>query len=262
MLTKNNSLIIAIFFVVTAFHSAEVFAVGEARQIKFLYGELMRIQGINSPYDAVGKYRCGHEEEINQNTYKKSAASAFHSTGALFRTMFQAAGQTGLIAQYRQLITSNNALFSMNFLDKSHLQVVAYMQNLYGKGQPFTYDPIGKLPVLVGASNYYQDSPVIGNYINPQGQNLIMTRYGILNGIIDQLGVLEQDQRVASSEEFQDFCNVLLMNLTEAIKLSCREKLYLLEAKIVCSFDIDQNFISKVTPLVDSINKIKDLLVQ
>lgn len=254
-MAKNSNFILAIFFITAGFHSIQIFGVGEARQIKALYGELLRIQGLNSPYQAVGEFKCGHEGEINSKTYTKAAADAFYKTQPQFKKMFEDAGQTGLIVQYRQLILSENPAFSMAFCDKLHLQVIAYMQNLYGKGQPFVYDAMRKPNLLIGGVQY--DSAMIGSYMNPQKQILTMTRYGILNGVIDQLVALEQDQSVALNKNFQYFCSQLLINLTEAIKLSCLEAL---QTKLKCSHALDQRFISKINPLVDAINKIKDLL--
>jgi hypothetical protein len=105
--------------------------------------------------------------------------------GRPFRTMFEEAVKTGLVEQYKQILLGTNSHVQNlpNILEAicapDVLRMIAYLQNVYGGGQPFSYDSV--VAVTSGVVN-----PSIGTYQSPKGK-LNITSYGFLRGLIDAI---------------------------------------------------------------------------
>ena len=246
------------FFLIATFLSASSLLIGQkcGSEIKSLYNDLLSLQGTTNPMSSNKVIRWGHFD-FNRNTYTQLSKELYDATMPLLKTLFSNALQTGLMAQYKQLILSNNEKIGY-FLDKQHLQIMAYMQNTYGGGQPFKYDP-SKGPLQAGGRSDLLAS--VGTYTNPQRQQLQMTRYSVLNGIIDAMIALDNEGQ-ASNANYQKFCSAFKINLLEAIKVAVRHNLLEIEEKIGPSHLLDTGFLGKLKSITTSIMQLKGLLAK
>jgi hypothetical protein len=147
------------------------------------------------------------KEGTNNPQGPRAYGGAFGSPfKARFTQMFTNAQQTGLVAQYKQLLLGQNQDFKKSdyfrlYLFSPQLLIeIARQQNIYGKGQPFEYDASKESEAGLSPM------PVIGSYNSTRGE-LTITSYGFLRGLIDAI-----DQTPKSTELFE-----LLKNLNTAL---------------------------------------------
>lgn len=226
-------------------------------QVKELYAELLRVQGTDSPISISSAMKVGHTS-IDAQSYRVMSQKAFNANLALFTNIFQVAtnARTGIMVQYKNLILNPTESFLMMFLDFQHLQVIAYMQNVYGHGQPFVFDPTtGGILQTGGSSEYHAQ---LGSYINQQGDSLQITRYGLLNGIIDALISLETDPTILSNQNYSLLCKTLKNELIKAIVTASRQKLILFEKNMQSSVNITSNLmkVKSLSNAVDQLGKV------
>lgn len=169
-------------------------------------------------------------DQLRQLTQQNPAATDIHASRAYSQlfdpngigrgiiNMVNAASQTGLVAQYKGILTNTNQNITKGFiqayLSPNALAVIAYLQNLYGNGQPFVYNPPMTLPQPVPNEN-----PSLAVYVSPQGKRNI-TSYGFLRGLfdaIDQVKMEIQNYSIDQQNNFIRNLRELANNLDTAI---------------------------------------------
>ena len=112
-----------------------------------------------------------------------------------WQDIFNAAEKTGLIAQYKQLLTSSQrADLIKSFANRNIIALIAFMQNKYGNGEPFVYN---KMPL-----QQYEIDPVLGYYNSPKGK-IEITWYSFFNGLLDTLITLSKDPVIQKNDHFK-----------------------------------------------------------
>lgn len=142
---------------------------------------------------------------VSQGTLNPTNRSNMKYLDHNFQPIFDAARSTGLIAQYKTLLLSQsgNDMLS-NFIAPAHLQMIAYMQNTYGQGNPFSYDGNGL-------------NVELGTYVGSSNDTIIITRYSFFKGLLDALKSLATDPQSRSNQYFKAMHNEIINNLVTAI---------------------------------------------
>ena len=164
------------------------------------YKRLLMEQGLKDPMQ--------YNDQIAQISYEVRKQN--------FETLLKNAQQTGLLFQCQQLLTKPGSLIN-DFIKPEHLQVIAYMQNKYGNGNPFVYS---------GGDNSadLSQSAVLGSYTNPSGQVLTITRYSFFNTLLEALEKLQFDPNLKYVHEMNPYFNqmrdTINNNLATAVEMA------------------------------------------
>ena len=158
------------------------------------YQSLLQSQGINNPLD-------------NSVFAQISRVAARQD----FQKIFTDAERTGLVFQIEELLTKPSVIQMNDFVSPEHIQVIAYMQNKYGNGNPFVYN--GQTN-----SNDLSQTAVLGTYRNPSGQVITITRYSFFNTLLEALSKLSSIQR--SNPYFLKMYDVINNNIITALRTS------------------------------------------
>lgn len=203
MLNKKNLAIVFMGASVTISSGAmEQISVQQPQAIPLvcLFNQLRSLQGKNNP---------------NENNRSVSAASAIVQEKSgwgkdQWNEIFKAAqgGEkvlaTGLGKQYERFLTEDTfESILKSFIEPSHLRVVAYMQNVYGDGNPLAYNGNGK-------SAQKKNDVELGVYINNDDTSIIITRYSFLDGLLKKMHSLHG----------QGVQTALYKNIVENIKIA------------------------------------------
>jgi hypothetical protein len=220
----------------------------------------MLLQGTTDPINLKTVIQWGHFK-IDTKNYKASSEDAMAAAIKVIVPLFAQARTTGIMKQYKELILSNNDDIKMLFFDAQHLQILAYMQNIYGKGNSFAYDPKAKGGMLQAGGMSWA-LVKLGMYTNPTGEELVMTRYGVLKGIFDALTDLEKNPSAKQNPGYQSFCTTLKSELIKAIKISARQNLLLIEPKIQDHTVTDLNSAKNMQMFVGSVQVLKQFFLK
>jgi len=129
------------------------------------------------------------KEGTNNPQGPRAYGTAFGSYREKLKQLFTNAQDTGLVAQYKQLLLGQNQGFQKGeFLEllvfnPETLIEIAVRQNLYGNEKPFDYD--------ASRGSKAGPNPVIGYYYSSKGE-LTITSYGFLHGLIDAIDQLDK----------------------------------------------------------------------
>lgn len=193
---KNIAIIIAMGQIATA-----SFAMFEPQftDTQQLYTALLKTQGNTNPME-------------NNPAVEQASRIARRQN---FEFILKNAETTGLIRQCELLLTQPSFINIDYFISPESLQVIAYMQNKYGNGNPFTYNEKSDSPNP-------SESVVLGTYVNPSRQMVNITRYSFLHTLIQTLYTLSVNPQIASNQYFQNIRAQIDNNLSIAIKNSQR----------------------------------------
>jgi hypothetical protein len=166
----------------------------QVRDAKKNYQSLLQFQGINNPLD-------------NSAFAQISRVAARQD----FQKIFTAAERTGLVFQIEELLTKPSIIQMNDFISPEHIQVIAYMQNKYGNGNPFVYNGQAN-------NNDLGQTAVLGTYRNPSGQIITITRYSFFNTLLEALYKISYDQ--SSNPYFLKMYDIINNNIATALQAS------------------------------------------
>lgn len=170
-------------------------------------------------HDAQKTYELLLQSQSNKNPMENNPQVAQMSRVAVrqdFQLIFKNAETTGLVAQCEKLLTGSSFIQMKDFISPEHLQVIAYMQNKYGNGNPFVYNGPAN-------NNDLSQTAVLGTYKNPRGQVLTITRYSFFNTLLDTLN--KSTYSKASNPYFKQMYDTINNNLSTALQLSQKSAL-------------------------------------
>lgn len=128
-----------------------------------------------------------------------------------FQRIFNDAATTGLVAQCEKLLTGPSFIQMKDFISPEHIQVIAYMQNKYGNGNPFAYNGQSN-------TNDVSQTAVLGTYRNPGGQIITITRYSFFNTLLDTMSKLTL--QYTTNPYFRNMYDTINNNLVMALNMS------------------------------------------
>ncbi len=184
MFTKKNKAIMFGVIVQMVFSACAM----EQESLRDLYKKLLQVQGLKDPsgdVNRLGRMDCAPSWYLN--------------------TLLTNAKTTGLIKQYQDVLSTEIGANVLSFMFEAPcLRNAAYLQNKYGKGNPFVYN---------GAPD--QQDVAIGQYDGPRGM-ITITRYSFINGVLEQADTA--GAQLGGNQNFQKSKATLRNSLMEAIK--------------------------------------------
>lgn len=176
------------------------FGAQQNRSLKDLYNQLVQ-----------------HQKGISPATYltydTMMASRAVHMTPAIFKPFLDNAAQTGLVQQYKQLLMGDDDYNMIYFFSPEKLILIAAMQNIFGGGNPFNYNPVRQLSQLSTVLN-----PLLGQYWSGNGSLINITHYSLLNSLIDNISDLEKNPATSNDLKLKNSSSQLRTALEGAVK--------------------------------------------